>query len=127
MRYASLEERILRWSVASETNSFEGTRCWEWLGTRRGDNLKYPSLNVRWQAGRRKGKVRCVAVHRLVRKVFKGLRVLPRNVFRHMCHNHNCVNPEHILGGTSRQNNRDTVRAGRHRNQHGATGRGAPC
>jgi hypothetical protein len=34
-------------------------------------------------------------------------------VARHMCHNPSCVNPEHIVPGTAKENTQDCIKAGR--------------
>jgi hypothetical protein len=52
-------------------------------------------------------------LHRHVYETVKG--PIPKGlVIRHLCHNRACCNPDHLRRGTHKQNNRDTVRDGRH-------------
>lgn len=113
-KYDSLQDRIIANSVLSVDSWFGGSPCWEWIGSRRGGG--YPSMCVRWKSGKRKGKVRTVSAHRISLKVFKGRYLGTRYVGMHLCHNRNCVNPEHLAGGTQKRNMNDMVKAGRHRN-----------
>lgn len=53
--------------------------------------------------------------HRLVFATANNLALddLQGLVIRHTCHNRKCVNPEHLVSGTSQDNANDTVQAGR--------------
>ena len=48
-KYASLEDRLIANSRINETESYGGTRCWDWVGTfgtgGRGD--PYPQMSLR--------------------------------------------------------------------------------
>lgn len=78
------------------------TGCWEWQGPR--DVYGYGQLI----AARKHYKV-----HRLVYERFVG--PIPQDhVVRHTCDNPPCVNPEHLLTGTQRDNIRDAVERKRH-------------
>ena len=118
-KYASMEDRLIANSVLSEEHSYNGSRCWEWIGKRKvnASGMLYGVINVRFKSGPRKGKVKSMAAHRQSLKTFKGLRMTTKSVGRHLCNNTLCVNPEHLTGGSIRDNNRDTVKAGRHASQ----------
>ena len=74
--------------------------CWEWQGSRRGDN--YGQLYVAHKHR---------AAHRF--SFFLAHRYYPP-VVRHKCDNRVCVNPHHLEGGTQTDNMRDVVERGRH-------------
>jgi len=115
--YASIQERIIANSVLSDEHFHNGTPCWEWTGRLSYGNRSpagYPVMNMRFKSGPRKGKVRCVRVHRVVVQVFNHRRLTARMVVLHLCNNTNCVNPEHVLGGSQKKNVRQCVAEGRH-------------
>jgi hypothetical protein len=74
--------------------------CWEWQGSRRGDNY---------------GQVYVAHKHRAAHRFsfFLAHRYYPP-VVRHKCDNRVCVNPHHLEGGTQTENMRDVVERGRH-------------
>lgn len=118
-----MQERIIANSVVAPDGPFiHGEFCWLWLGKTRTSNRgnKVPALTKRLTRGPRRGQVVNVTVARLVLMEFKNRRMTPRMVARHLCDNSICVNPAHLIGGTQKQNVRDAVERGRHRN--GATG-----
>ena len=117
-KYATPIERILANTRISETNAFNGSACWEWTGRVKvnASGMRYGCISLRYQRGPRKGKVYTMLVHRFVLRVLKGLRMTPKSVGRHLCNNSLCCHPEHLAGGSIKTNNRDTVKAGRHRN-----------
>ena len=116
-RYESMQHRII-----ANTTIVDGplaTPCWIWMGKRCGPQREQGGINVRITRGKNKGKVRTKAVHRVSFEAFTGKRLKRHSITRHLCHNTLCCNWEHMVGNsTSKANNRDTVRAGRHRNQH---------
>lgn len=124
MRYASLEERIIANTVLGDV-FFEGTACWWWIGATNGRYAKISIRSSRKVKGKR--KVKHKLVHRIVRQVFRGEVFKRGHYARHLCPPHPnrylCVNPEHVMPGTPRQNNRDAVRDGTHKpgtaNQYG--------
>lgn len=75
------------------------TGCWEWVGYR--DPHGYGRFCV--------GNTPRLA-HRLMFECYFG-RVPP--LLRHLCNNPSCINPAHVVPGTSTENARDTRRAGR--------------
>ena len=75
--------------------------CWEYTGSRDADG--HGKLN-------HQGKQ--VRAHRLSFKLFNG--DLPDDLLvRHSCDNPPCINPEHLLAGTVKQNSEDAVERGR--------------
>lgn len=58
---------------------------------------------------------RCTGLHRLVfaTKIGKTLDQIKGTVVRHTCDNPRCINPDHLIGGTRADNNKD--RAARRR------------
>jgi hypothetical protein len=125
-KYNTLEDRIIANTVLGDV-LFEGTACWWWIGARAG-NGRYGKISIRsTRVKNGKRKVKHKLVHRIVRQVFKGEKYRRGHYARHVCPPHPnrylCCNPDHVFPGTSRKNNRDTVREGRHKpgiaNQHG--------
>jgi len=51
-------------------------------------------------------------VHVISFELHNGRRVNPDLEIRHLCNNPKCVNPDHLLEGTSLENHLDSVRAG---------------
>jgi len=118
MKYESLAHRIVANTVW--TDGPLDTQCWIWAGKRAASGTQ-GAINVRIKRGPNKGKVRTKAAHRVAYEQIKGVRLKRHSITRHLCHNTLCCNPEHMVGNsTSRANNRDTVKAGRHRNQYSA-------
>lgn len=58
---------------------------------------------------------RCVRLHRMVYACKMGVHLndIAGVVVRHTCDNPRCVNPEHLIGGTKADNNRDRAERGR--------------
>jgi len=114
MKYASLAERILANSVVSPYSEdwYNGTACWLWVGR---TSAGYPMMSMRYKKGPRKGKHYTVGAHRMSIVAFKNLRMTPRMVARHLCNNRLCVNPDHLAGGTQKQNIKQCVKEGRHK------------
>lgn len=75
--------------------------CWTWMGTPMGKG--YGQVTVR----RRK-----VGAHRVAYAISKGL-LHDKAIVRHKCDNRICVNPSHLLTGTTYQNIHDCIDRGR--------------
>ena len=74
--------------------------CWEWRGRYSGG---YGYFYY---------KSRKYLMHRLMYEIWYGK--IPNGLLiRHMCHNHQCCNPEHLRTGTQKQNMADMKAAGR--------------
>lgn len=60
-------------------------------------------------------KSRCTTLHRIVyaEKLNKTLDDIIGVVVRHTCDNPRCINPDHLIGGTKADNNRDRAVRGR--------------
>jgi len=128
-RYPSLQERIIANTVTLDGVGMtlpDGTwsYCWIWTGKRvksrdRGPGSTdkwYGIISTRYKSGKRKGKVKSIRVHRLVLELFKNRRMTPKSVGMHLCTNSLCACPDHLVGGTQRQNVRQSVKDGTHRN-----------
>ena len=69
------------------------------------------------------GKIQTTTLHRKVHYMHTG--EWPE-VVRHICNNPRCINPEHLIGGTQKDNMQDCISQGRqgdHRNFGAANGR----
>lgn len=76
--------------------------CWLWRG-----RLDKDGYGWWWFEGKN------VRPHRIMAEHF-GTPIEPPMISRHLCHVRNCVNPDHIVPGTQRENVRDQVRIGTH-------------
>jgi hypothetical protein len=79
---------------------------------RRGE--KYGRMSVRRKAGRKKGKVRTVLVHRVVLAEVKGVPLYRINIGMHLCDVTLCAAPHHLRASTQAANMRDCQSKGRH-------------
>lgn len=82
--------------------------CWLFNGTNNGKS----GYKVFWYEGQNR------PAHRIAYLLWKGP-IPSGEVVRHMCFNPACVNPDHLLTGTQKENIEDSVAAGRH--QHGGS------
>ena len=118
-KYSDMCERLIANSVVlpvddPDYHEHDGEPCWLWTGRR--DREGYGKLNVRLKRGPRKGQIVTHRAHRLAIIHFKGRRMTPKMVGKHLCNNPPCINPMHLRGGTQISNIRQCVREGRHRN-----------
>lgn len=78
----------------------KGPHCWEWVGNR--DALGYGRISVNGRSS---------SAHRLSYEIHHGKPQKP--VIRHSCDNPGCVNPDHLIEGTHRDNVNDMISRGR--------------
>lgn len=109
-----MQHRLLANSVVADESYplVNGEPCWLWISST--DKDGYGRLNVRVKRGPSRGKVRSVKAHRISIVAFKGRRMTRRMVGSHLCNVPQCINPNHLVGGTVATNNRKCVRDGRH-------------
>lgn len=118
--YASMRERLIFNSVESRDNYYldpktgEKTFCWEWIGGR--SNSGYPFVTIRRKRGPKKGKPQRKGAHRVSLVEFMDRTLSSRQNALHLCNNQNCIHPNHLKGGTQKQNMRQCVKDGRHGN-----------
>lgn len=111
-KYNEPVDRVIANTVMSETNAFQGTPCWEWIGKRsanRSGNF-YGKLSVRVD-----GKVKTLYAHRFVLENVQGKPLQDHHVVMHLCNNTICCNPLHLARGTQKQNMKQMVREGRNK------------
>lgn len=110
-KYDSPIDRIIANTILSTERFYDGTPCWEWIGTRKANRSGtfYGTISVR--VG---GRVKKELVHRFVLREIKGRLLTRKSVGRHLCNNTLCAAPLHLVGGTQRTNVRQCVREGRH-------------
>lgn len=113
-KYPSLIDRIIANTVLATDSEYKGSWCWLWTGSR--NSAGYGVITMRRKTGVKKGTVKRALVHRVVVKDIKGRSLTKRNVVLHLCNNPLCCNPDHLAGGTQKQNMKQCVREGRHGN-----------
>lgn len=84
--------------------------CWEWLPPKDLDGYGQFTLNF-------EGKKYVLRAHRFSWVIAnKKDWPIDKPVARHICNNPSCVNPEHIVPGTAKENAQDAIKAGTHYN-----------
>lgn len=104
------------WRERLEDKTERSTGCWLWTGKPTADGYATCWIERKLRTG----------VHRIAYILFKG-EIPPGFIVRHTCPgggNRLCVNPDHLELGTRGDNNRDTVRSGRHRPGRGGGRKG---
>lgn len=84
-------------------------KCWEWMGGLNGSGYGKFSKKIN-------GKDTRFPAHR-VSYFLSNPGSNYKIVVRHKCHNKKCVNPNHLISGSFRDNSKDMVNAGRHPSQ----------
>ena len=77
--------------------------CWVWLGYKNAAGYGYFSTPT----------YKSIVCSRFSIVAFHKCGIPKGNVVRHKCDNPSCVNPEHLLLGTTKENARDTIEHGR--------------
>ena len=98
------------YKILAKTNFNPNSNCFEWLGALNTDG--YPRAVVDGNSNAK--------LHRVVFELAKGF--LPE-VVRHSCDNPKCLNPNHLLAGTARQNTLDRHERGRNAKTRGRPSR----
>lgn len=84
------------------------TGCWNWnLAV---DRNGYPYMSQYVE----KKSVKFGQLHRLVYKAYNGKILKSTPVIRHTCNNRGCINPAHLICGTTQQNVHDAIAANTH-------------
>ncbi|RWZ83494.1 MAG: hypothetical protein EO766_17650 [Hydrotalea sp. AMD] len=81
--------------------------CWNWLGyiNQYGYGDFHPRVDPLIN------KYEYIQAHRYSYKLYVG--EITEQVVRHTCHNRRCVNPNHLVQGSHKDNGQDMVKAGR--------------
>lgn len=85
-KYRDLYHRLVANTKEPESN----TGCWEHQGKLSRPGVGYPRINL-WVKGKAKGKL----AHVLMFQHFNGPVPEGKEV-DHTCHNHRCINPDHL-------------------------------
>ncbi len=91
----SLKCRILK-------NVFENNGCWEWK----------MATNARSGYGMTSFNGKSMSAHRASYECFKG-EIPNKMIVLHFCDNKKCVNPDHLILGTHKENTIDMMKKGR--------------
>ena len=104
-KYANWDGALIESMSIPEPNS----GCWLWLGGV--DSFGYGRFRTPPKPG---NKTCFVSAHRASFECFNG--AIPEgNMVRHQCDVPSCVNPQHLISGTAKQNSADMVKRNRHR------------
>lgn len=77
--------------------------CWPWLGFRNARG--YGTFKIR--------SYRVEKAHRVAWEIANGRPIPDGMIARHLCHEPSCTNPRHVALGSTADNSRDMVEAGR--------------
>lgn len=85
------------------------TGCWEWTGVH--NSIGYPFIGY-WSEDHPRGAM--MTAHRIALALKLGRDIAPGMNANHICHNRNCVNPDHLEEGTQQEKLAAMVRDGNH-------------
>jgi hypothetical protein len=108
MSQHSYRQQARFWSKVSVKSDSE---CWEWLGGKKHDGYG----EIRWPTGERRSRV--VGAHRVAYEIAKH-NISPSDIVMHICDNPSCVNPQHLVIGTKRDNIVDMINKNRQGEWH---------
>ncbi len=94
-KYRMNDDEMIRWM--SEVSEVDENDCWVW--TRQVNHAGYGAVRFRKKMHR---------AHRLMYSLKCGP-ISETMVVRHRCHNTRCINPDHLLAGTSSDNALDSI------------------
>lgn len=86
------------------------TGCWLWSKSKDMNGYSVGSL-INPATGKKKAVNQ---FHRHVYMAYKGEIKSCSPIIRHTCNNRNCINPDHLIAGTSRQNTQDAINDNTH-------------
>ena len=90
----------------------EDNECWEWVGSLDSDGYGWFSTqSISNKIATEKKQKKTTTAHRYSALMKYG--DLGDNMVRHTCDNRKCVNPEHLILGTAKDNSRDMVERNR--------------
>lgn len=104
---STLIERVnhIGWDVVEHNGRGEvQTPCWEWKGAKSGRG-GYGLLAV---GVRRNGNSQPVLAHRAAHEIWNGP-IPDGSVIRHRCDNPPCINPDHLIAGSYKENAQDAT------------------
>jgi GH15 family glucan-1,4-alpha-glucosidase len=106
------DSMLYTWEELKDNTELDRNGCWNWLGDKRSKGY-----GVVIHGGQR------MAAHRLIFTMHFPEIDITKKLICHHCDNSACINPWHMYCGTYTDNNRDTVRRGRYKNQYGGLDR----
>ena len=96
-------EFIERFKAKIDTNEKGQRDCWYWIGGKQSKG--YGSIGI--------GNGKTALAHRVAYEIVNKKEIPNHLCVRHSCNCRQCVNPNHLLLGTTADNNRDCVENGR--------------
>jgi hypothetical protein len=106
MTYYRYDQHVQNAATRFDSKIDKTASCWNWLPPKDADGYGQFTLNFL-------GRKHVLRAHRLS-WVFANKQDWPVNkpVARHLCNNPGCVNPDHIVPGTAKENAADAVKNG---------------
>jgi hypothetical protein len=88
-------------------------KIWSTINVKLGLNLYVPTSSIFFKCDGFKVDKKMLTASRFSFEYFKE-KILDANVIMHLCDNPSCVNPEHLMQGTHKENSVDKVNKKRH-------------